>query len=96
MESVLIYICNGRVFYHYFSGYHQHRTAMSSDFLFESSESSSTDKLIRQLALGSEDLTRSLKLFTKERHSTIQAQKLALVEYDEEMKQIEEMYGLGR
>ncbi len=64
----------------------------SSDSFYEASENTLTDKLIRQLARGSEDLTRSLEKFSAEREAAIKSQKLAIVAYDEEMRLIEEMY----
>lgn len=62
---------------------------MSTDLYFEASESSISDKLIRQLARSSEDLTRSLESFTSQRAVAVEAQKLALVAYEEEMRRIE-------
>lgn len=65
----------------------------SSGSFYDPSENALTDKLIRQLARGSEELTRSLGKFTTDRQETIKSQKLAIVQYEEEMRMIEEMYG---
>jgi hypothetical protein len=64
----------------------------STDSFYEGSEFSVTDKMMRQLARGSEELTKSLEKFGIQRHNVIQAQKLAFVEYDEEIRAIEEEF----
>ena len=61
----------------------------SSELFFEGSDYSVTDKIIRQLARSSEDLTRSLEKFTSARGIAVESQKLALVAYEEEMRRIE-------
>jgi hypothetical protein len=64
----------------------------STDSFYEGSEFSVTDKMMLQLARGSEELTKSLEKFGIQRHNVIQAQKLAFVEYEEEIRAIEEEF----
>lgn len=66
---------------------------MSSELYFEGSDYSITDKLIRQLARSSEDLTKSLEKFSSQRAVAVENQKLALVTYEEEMRRIEGVRG---